>query len=269
MELVTVIIILAVVSVGIFSFIGLGARIYVDVSERDQVLSEARFVVERLIRELRAAVPNSVRLLTSSSALCLEFVPAKWSSFYLDIPVAPEPASASVEAVELQDNLGQAYSFVPGDRAIVYPLIPADVYNASRSRQFPISEAPSSADGIATLTFSPGVLFAEDSPASRIYIGGAPVSYCLADYRSGNLTRHEDYGYTISSAANLGVLFSASKISLMSKYVANNIKDANDLPFRVVAPTLTRNAVVQLRLRFNFNEEVVTFNHEVQIPNSP
>ncbi|MEC9260142.1 MAG: prepilin-type N-terminal cleavage/methylation domain-containing protein, partial [Pseudomonadota bacterium] len=61
-ELVTVIVILGVASAGIASFVRGSMQTYIDVSTREQLLSESRFAIERLKRELRNAVPNSVRI---------------------------------------------------------------------------------------------------------------------------------------------------------------------------------------------------------------
>ena len=66
-ELVTVIIVLGIVSVGISGFIRTGLDIYSDVTEREQLLGDSRFVVERLNRELRMAVPHSVRVGNNAS----------------------------------------------------------------------------------------------------------------------------------------------------------------------------------------------------------
>jgi MSHA biogenesis protein MshO len=90
-ELITVIVVLGIVSVGVSGFLRSGLQIYSDANERDQLLSQSRFVIERVSRELRAAIPNSVRLQYSASAdtQCLEFVPALWTSYYTTLPVIP------------------------------------------------------------------------------------------------------------------------------------------------------------------------------------
>ncbi len=86
-ELVIVIVILGIVSLTVGNIVSSGTKIYVDATERDQLLSESRFVVERLNRELRMAVPNSARVIQSVSVpdhkiQCLEFVPTQWVTFY-------------------------------------------------------------------------------------------------------------------------------------------------------------------------------------------
>ncbi|GAA0374078.1 type II secretion system protein [Bowmanella denitrificans] len=280
MELIVVITILGVVSLTVFSFIGLGTRIYVDATERDQLLSEARFVVERLNRELRNAVPGSIRTrqANTNSSHCIEFVPIKWSGFYTDIPVAPEAPVSTFQAVELAATM-DSYVFSSGDRAIVYPLTSRDVYNSTDvpREQYPISSVSGpDADGLMSIQLNGAVQFANDSPASRFYIGGQPVAYCF--WREGGVSdtwlyRYQGYGYISSptNSASVIALIRAGQSSLMAKGVHpySTLAANDELPFKVQAATLTRNALVQIRLRFELNEEIVTYHYEVQVPNVP
>ena len=61
-ELILVIVILGIVSVGTVQYLSFGAQIYADSAERDEVVSQARFLLTRLSKELRHATPGSVRL---------------------------------------------------------------------------------------------------------------------------------------------------------------------------------------------------------------
>lgn len=255
-ELITVIVILGIVSVGVFSFVGIGTRIYVDVTERDQILSEARFVMERLSRELRLAVPNSIRI--SDNYRCIEFAPIAWSSFYEDIAVSPEPATDEIVLASMGN-----YQREMNDRVIVYPLEPEHIYLPGDDHNVPPAADPVSG---TTLTLAFAHQFATDSPASRLYIGRQPVSYCLLG--NNQLTRHTGYAYRdvqSESPSNAGI----GPGVLMAQYIINDPLDANDRPFRLESATLNRNALVQLQLRFELNEELVVFNSEVHLPNVP
>ncbi len=61
-ELVIVLVVLAIVSVGITGFIRSSTQIFIDASERERLLREGSFAVERINREISTALPNSVRL---------------------------------------------------------------------------------------------------------------------------------------------------------------------------------------------------------------
>jgi len=103
-ELVTVIVILGVLATSITSFLRFGTKSYTDASDREALISSARFVIERLNREVRNALPNSIRTIGANNE-CLEFVPVDKSVIYLDIPVAPEAATNSVEVLMLEKPL--------------------------------------------------------------------------------------------------------------------------------------------------------------------
>lgn len=261
-ELVTVLVVLGVVSVGIAGFIRTGTDIYVDVVERDQLLSEGRFVVERLNRELGNSLPNSLRVGGNSSIQCIEFVPVLFSSFYFDIPVSPEDATDSIKVIETTASASE-YTYASNHSVIVYPTSITDVYGANDKR-YALDSAPSldpSDNKKLVLTLPSDVLFAADSPSSRAYVIDSPVSYCVT---GGQVYRYSGYGFNTSQSTSLtnGVL--------MAENVQNDLAgDIQDKPFRISEATLTRNAFVLTLLRFELNEEFVVFNNEVHIPNAP
>ena len=61
---------------------------------------------------------------------------------------------------------------------------------------------------------------------------------------------------------------SGVKRDLLGIYIANNL--ASDLFFTLDALSLQRNAVLNVNAQMQFNDtEVMSFNHEVHIPNVP
>jgi MSHA biogenesis protein MshO len=264
-ELVTVIIVLGVVSVGISGFIRTGVDIYADVTERDQIIGDSRFVVERINRELRSAIPNSIRVTNDGSNQCLEFVPAEWVTFYTTLPVSPDTSEIAT-VLELADNKVN-YSLKSGDFAVVYPTSNYDVYHEDSDKRREILSCTNVnndcklsdiTNGIAQLTITQA--FVDRSPASRLYIARKAVSYCVIDsenriYRNENSLVNSDQDLYTS-----GVLMAEN----LTNVLAND-----EVPFSVYEATLTRNGLVQIFLAFNRNQEVINFNSEVHIPNVP
>jgi MSHA biogenesis protein MshO len=270
-ELIMVIVVLGVVSVGIGGFIRSGVQIFVDVSERDQLLSQSRFVVERLNRELRNAVPGSARVIRELTNIhCLEFVPIETSVFYNDIPVLPE-LLAPADVLELYPYTLQGDEF-----AVVYPTSSEDVFDVTEGKRksFTCSDEGSGdcslnddPDHVVQLTV--GSLFKEDSPAARLYVVRNAVSYCLRPDGPGSLTyniyRHEGSINAAKTAYNSGGV-------LMAEGIKNSLSTdefSPDNPFRVADATLTRNAVVYTLLRFSREDEQIVLVNEVHIPNVP
>ena len=263
-EMVTVILILGILVVGVSSFIIFGTRIFVESSSVDQVLSQSRFAVERMTRELRSAVPNSVRLNGNGLTYqCVEFVPIEASTTYLSMPIVP--SSATLTGTVILDNLNS--KIAANQYAWIYPLTDSDVYNSARQKRAQINTVSSAANQV-TLTFTANARFAEASPRQRIYFASAPVSYCFEKASSTNeltLTRYTGYGLNASQPTPSDM----SSGVLMAQSVANVLSNNADLPMILTPSSLVNNAMVHLQPRFNVNGETFQYRHQVQVINVP
>lgn len=81
-EMVITIVIGSIIMLGIAGYIKLGIKGYADSIDRQRVQTEAQFVIEKMSREIRHAVPNSFHEPVGTSN-CLEFVPIEYSGFYV------------------------------------------------------------------------------------------------------------------------------------------------------------------------------------------
>lgn len=189
-ELVTVILILGILVVGVSSFIIFGTRIFVDSTAVDRVLGSSRFVMERLSRELRNAVPSSLRLQSSSQLQCLEFLPITASGSYLSLPLAPD-VQADTATV-----FAPATAISASEQLLVYPLTNAEIYGSGSNKRHAIDKVVLNGS-LLTLQFAAAVNFAEASPAKRFYVAGQPVSYCFSPV-NGSIRRYSNYGYHAS-----------------------------------------------------------------------
>lgn len=301
-ELVTVIIILGIVSTGIFSFIKFGTQVYVDLTSRDQILSESRFLVERLNREIRYALPNSVRVAqypegsSSPYVHCIEFTPIQWSAFYQDIATGAESPKRSLDAPEMIGSIitSQEYDRADADEhfVVVYSTQPEQIYsdvNPNGGRRVGLKRVTeddgSSLDGEAgdsqvAVEFddypgSPnGVKFATDSTVQRFYIVSQPVAYCY-NKNNTHITRHSGYGFLNNPSAHIGSAGQLGEGVLMAKNVVNTLEEIPgtgglmDEPFRYSDASSSRNAIVHLLLRFQRNDDTVVYNNEVHLVNVP
>ncbi|WP_395339873.1 type II secretion system protein J [Ningiella sp. W23] len=277
-ELILVIVILGIVGLGIAGFVRSATSAYLDMTEREALLRDGSFFVERLTRELSDAVPNSVRLTGNASAHCLEFVPINWNTYYLDIPLVDE-SGATVDLIEMSNDLqGQVYVPDANDVAIVYPLRAEHVYgvpnpdNADDIRMRPIlscddddndCSTATDADSIVQLSLGDG--FFTDSPSKRIYIADQAISYCV---RSNAVYRHVS---NISGAQSLytsgGVLMAENINNILS--ADPSISPGDQDPFRIFDSSLRRNAYTQLRFILSREDEQISFIKEVHTPNVP
>ncbi len=264
-ELVLVIIILGIMAVGISGFITLSTQTYLNATNRDEIIGNARFVIERLNRELRDAVPNSIRVISLGDNFdCIQFTPIEASGVYLDIPVAPEPASKVLSVIPFNDSAGDPYQCNAGcsDLVTIYPLNHEDIYDDATTdsgKIFSIESVDASVDPWQIKIFNDEeIVFNEDSPTQRFYITNEQVSYCaFSEFIirfNGNISdgatsipgriRHHMAGYLVSDYGGRP-------------------------PFTYLAPTLRRNAVVQLHLQFTNEGENYVFDHDIHLRNVP
>lgn len=234
-EMIVVIIILGVLAAGISTFVSLSTQIYTESTAREQLMSSARFAIERLNRDIRNALPNSLRL--TSVNQCLEFIPIIESTTYTRIPVAPEIASNNISVIRFEETLNDTW------QAIVYPLNPNDVYDNDSGKRHEVESIVDDTldEWVIVINDGDATHFTEDSPTQRLYFININdrVEYCLVD---GNLRRND---------------------ILMAEDIVNTN------PFEIQPATLQRNAMVQTHFRFEKNSEQVTFNNEIQVLNVP
>lgn len=255
-EMVTVIIILGILVIGVSSFILLGTRIFVDSTSVDQVLSQSRFAIERITREIRNALPQSIRV-TSNGAnyQCIEFVPITASASYTQLPISPFAASETASVMLPQVPLSSA------DQMVVYPLSSADIYEADPSaatgRVFNVKSIAAN-----TITFDQAVQFEEASPQSRYFMIADAVSYCFES--DGAIRRYQGYNKFNQDQPGPAVMGSGV---LMAENVVNNI--SSQPPIHFTNATLRNNAVVQLTPLFSVNLQEFQYQHQVQVVNVP
>jgi MSHA biogenesis protein MshO len=251
-ELILVILVLAIVSTSVTSFIRYGVEIYQDVSGRDKQISDSRFVIERLTRELRNALPNSVRV--TGDGKCVEFIPILASSSYVDIPVLPDALSATVELVESNEAFSTADT-----KIVVYPLSAIDVYvngSALSGKVFDINIYGSVTNNVYTVTLDNAVLFDEDSPTQRYFIIKDSVAYCQGN--DSTIKRYQGHSLTTIQATvptGTGILMAE--------------RQTNSAPFSLQSATLVRNAMVVMDFTFAYADENLRLVNEVHVANVP
>ena len=254
-ELVAVIVLLGVIGIGLVNFIAGSAEAYREVTRRNEIAQIGRFAIERVTRELRSALPGSVRV----TGNCIEFVPVHGASIYTELPInGVSPAADQFSVI----------NFVPRgtiSRAAVYTLDAADVYSAA-NHIIPIAfSSASTVAGETSIDFSTtGQSFAEQSPGRRIYFVDQPVSFCV-DAVSRSLFRHADYGYSATQASPPG------NAALLAEFIQLNDGGAIT-PFAFNPGTLQRNGTVHVDFRFlarGTTDEWIRFSHDIALRGLP
>ncbi len=267
-ELIVVMLLLGILAVGLTSYLRLGAGMYMDANAVQQVLQQSRFALERTVREVRAAVPGSVRVSANAdnSVSCVEFAPLAQSGIYRDLPLYPDRRNWIGVT-----SLNSGWTAQPGQRLTVYPTDASHIYALNQGRSADVAaaqNAPDDADGkahtsrvsLADIGAQPAS-FVTESPQRRFYLAAQPVSICRV---GAELRRYSNYGFLV--AQPLPPLVNSDLLAVG----LNN--SSSEAVFSYSGATLNRGAMLHLFWRFSpvaSQGQDLFFNHEVHIPNVP
>ncbi len=259
-ELIMVIVILAVLSVGSVQFISYSALGYVDTVRRSELASSATIVNEKISRLVRDALPGSVR--TNSDGSCVEFIPILAATKYIEAPILGSPTSLTqVKAVPIDAALPQT-----GYLAI-YPLGNINLlYNDTLAsgyitNQVAVIGAPDS--GASVFTFA-SFQFLLASPRQRLFVTSQPAAFCQDGTQ---LYFYRNYGF-VGDISNLNA---ALPTSLPGRLIVSDQLLASSVVFNFLPSSLRRNAVLSFNMEFisTTSSESLVVNQEVQIRNVP
>lgn len=275
-EMIIVIAITGIIGAIVAIFIQAPVQGYVDSARRAELTDIADTAVRRMARDIRTAVPNSVRI-AACTPLCVEFLPTRTGGRYratgagniLDFDVA----DASF------DNLGPQIAFVAGDQIVI---------GSTQSDGNPPYQLTNSATGIrrdvvapfgvpvSVVSINPTValpgfarLWDANPPSQRFdVVDGTQqaVTYACAGTLGtldangdgqGRLVRHWGYGFNPAQAANVAGGSSAR--------LADNVSACN---IDYAVPN-QRFGLVAVRLTLTRGGESVTLYNEIHVSNAP
>lgn len=257
-EMVVVITIVGILAAGAAIFIRNPTQSFIDSENRANLTDRADTTLRRMARDIRNALPNSVRTTTSGLDSFIEFVPVKSAGRYraaAGIAVGDNPLDFSL-AADTFDVLGPSVTVASGDKLAIYNLgIPdSDVYEGSNIRALQTS------GNLTVLSFSGGT-FPQASPSSRFFVVSTPVSYAC-DMTNHVLLMYS--GYTIQTSQPASV--SALNGLATGRKLASGLTSCQ---VNYVPSVLQRNGVLTIYLGFTQDVATVTLMHQVNVVNSP
>ncbi|ART81288.1 hypothetical protein CBP31_00445 [Oceanisphaera profunda] len=253
-ELVIAMAIMGVVSVFSIKFITNSVGIYQQGKDREQLMSDIRFGIERLNREVRNAVPGSLRIEDTdaneqtTSGACVRFWPIDTARRYKNIVLGSSETTVIIPDHELTIKIDDAWIIISplgldsstqlcpdNDCAVAIASGSVDDTDPSQ-RKFSFPEKPQ-----FSLVSTKRVFFAKNQ-----------VRYCITP--QAWLTRSQtDIGSNFSSAVLMAEHISAGNFSKGS----NEGEDADlysQLTFDLTASK---------------NNEAISFSHKIRLYNAP
>lgn len=261
-----------------------------DIAMRAELGDIADNALQRIGRDVKLALPNSVRTVSPAGARYLEFLAVRTAGRYradgggassgVDCP-ASDPALGTPDNDQLSfdtvnDTCLKSVGKLPdgatiaasSDLLVLNNLGPGfgqqDAYeagNANRALVTAMSLAEANRDRIEFARPAPFSRSLHDSPGRRFFIVSGPVSY-VCDLAARTMRRH--WGYALSPAQP--TTFAGGSSALIADNVADCVFD-----YTSVGPQLN---LLTMRLtlekaRFDGTTESVTLYHAVHVNNTP
>lgn len=269
-ELVVVITIVGIVAAVVGLFIGSPIRGFVDQARRAELTDAADLALMRLSREVRAALPNSVRTSVDGKALEL-LLTLDGDRYRVEPPGADDDRLSPGQDDAAFNTLAPLNGSAPipaGARLAVYPLGEAGSRPYQDAVLTPagvsITRGTASVDGAieSRVTLSVPHRFPLDSPSRRVFLVEGPVSYLCSE---GRLLRYAGYPLQASQPSTAAAL---DALGTPTVIVEGVVQDACDLHY---TPSLSaqRNAVARVALVLERGQERVRLLRQVHVNNSP
>ncbi len=258
-EMIIVISVTAIVGAMVATFLRAPIESYVAQDRRARLTDTADTALRRMSRDVRLALPNSVRVTPDASGVVyLEFLMTRTGGRYRTQVDPSVPGSDPLDFTSTTgdgsfDVLGPAIAMEAGDRIAVYNLgIPgADAWAGDT-----MSTYMGGAATVNNITITPkaSVQFPLASPGNRFQVVEGPVSY-VCDPVAGTLTRFWGYDPTV------GVTASTPQALLAQQVAMCNI---------TYQPGITeRGGLVSMTLELTMAGESVRLHSNTQVVNQP
>ena len=242
--------IVVMVILGILAAIGVGFVVkitdsYQTTQRRAVILNTARPALERMTRQLRDALPYSVRIVNSGN--CVEFMPIAAGGNYLD--AVPDQANGAAATINIPVS-PYVIDFGTAQHVTIGALAASEIYGAGAQ-----SRAGFSSGSTATnVQLTAGKQWLRNSINQRFYLLDNPHAFCVV---GNELRAYEDLDV---NDANVNL---ASTYALLSRSVTATT------PFVLQAGSENRNTLVTMDITFAKDSESMQFVQGVMIRNVP
>ncbi len=260
-EAIVVILITGILAGIVAVFITRPVEGYADSVRRAELTDAADVALRRIARDVRLALPNSVRVMSSGGVHYIEFIITQSGGRYRDRNTDGSTGGDSLSFTDATDwtfdVLGVLPAMAANDFFVVYNLgVPGSDAYAGNNR----AVVQSIAGNTVTLGANP---FASQSPplpspSSRFQVvpGDVRAVTYACPAAAGNLTRHWNYGF------NAGQIMPAGGSSGVLAAQAACVVD-------YVSAGTGRNGLLYISLTLSSSGESVTLFQQIHVDNSP
>lgn len=283
-ELIVVVVISGVLAMTVSQLIQRPVEMYQAQSSRARLVDKADTALVKISRELRDALPNSIRI--ACSGRCLEFLRVTTGGRYRAAPVSdplrlsfnPADADTRFEVLGLLADSGSIQTGAGANDCrngtasclVIYNtgLLGSNAFNSDNAA----SVTAVNTTGPITIDFnnagfsSGNTAFPASSPDQRFYVVDTPVTY-LCDLTAGTIRRYQGYNIrtnhsSVDSHAELISQTNPAENALLIDQVT-----ACDFSYNPGTPT--RNGLVSVAVTVNEQSESITLMQQAHLSNMP
>jgi MSHA biogenesis protein MshO len=233
---------------------------YLDAARRAELTDIADTALRRITRDLRTALPNSIRITSAGNVTYLEYLQTSGGGRYRAEPDSSGTGNILdfVTADVSFDVIGTMPSLAAGNSIVIYNLSPtgsiANAYSGDNRGAY-------SSNTATAITLSPAMLFPYQSPGKRFQVVEHAVTYACDPLPAGAgvLRRYWNYGIVDPQPT--------PPAGGSNALLASNISGCS-FTYSVSGPT-ARTGVLALNLQVEQAGEKVQLFQQVHVNNVP
>ena len=275
-EIVTVMVILSIVAVLGGSLVLKSVEGYERVQQRSKLVNRGRQAVERITRQLRASLPNSLRLSNDASGLCIEFMPVAGGGNYVGPDYDIDGFADQMELPTIDNGAvpGGAYAVITAPFDLNVGAAQHSTAGVASAAELYTAANPSSREeigaigavGVVSVPLIGAHQFVRNSINERFFILDDPGRFCITGTQ---LFYYDSY---VIPTDGLTTIANGQPGGSTASLLADNIGDLTGItPFVLSAATQDRNAVVNITIPFATQDakETIELKQSVMIRNVP
>lgn len=267
-EMIVVIAITGILAAAVAVFIRRPVEGYIDAARRAELSDIADTALRRITRDLRTALPNSIRVTAAGGVTYLEYLQTGGGGRYRsDVDSAGGGNPLDFTAADATFNvIGPMPTMAAGDSIVIYnlnwdPAPPTDTANAYVGD----NRAAYSSNTATTITLSAAKLFPYASPGKRFQVVQHPVTYAC-DPVGGTVRRIA--GYAIQAAQPNNVAAAPLSTAPSNALLATTITGCS-FTYVAASGAAQRTGVASLFLEISQAGESVRLFQQVHVNNVP
>jgi MSHA biogenesis protein MshO len=276
-ELIVVVVLLGLLAGGAGLLILQPIEAYSDQVRRQQLVDQGEMALRQIARDVRRALPNSVRVTSVGAGFAVEMVNTIDGARYRDEAggefISPGD-SLEFAAADADFNLLGSFNVLAtgvlaaSHRLVIYNTSAAAIYdNAALNRNPGIvttagtaltlsTNTPPSEDAEHHLSMNPAFRFAQQSPGQRAFVVDGPTSY-ICNPATNQMLRYSNYAFSQTQPTPPGVI---------GEVVVSRLSDCN---MTYNPGTSQRGGILTIEVEISDAGESINLLHQVHVVNVP